>query len=81
MDVTITTHSRQNSLNKESSLVMSGEKILIVHTGQAITHLVSDFSEAPLTDSLTGILKEEYLSRIKEEVCKAKYIEFYKTQK
>lgn len=53
---------------------MPGKKIPIAHSGQAIDYFVSDHSEAPLTNSLTGVLKEENLPQVKEEALKAKYI-------
>lgn len=74
MKTTKTTHSPQNSLDKISRLIISGEKISIAHSGQAIDYFVSDHSEAPLTDSLTGILKEENLPQVKERVLETKYI-------
>lgn len=73
MDKTITTHTLQSRLDKKSDRGMPGKKIPIAHSGQAIDHFVSDHSEAPLTDSLTGILKEENLSQIKEDALKTKY--------
>lgn len=74
MDKTMPAHTPQNSFDKKSILVMSGEKNAIAQNGQAIDHFVSDHFEAPLTDSLAGIFKEANLSQIKEEALKAKYI-------
>lgn len=68
MDKTMPAHTPQNNFDKKEILVMSVEKNVIAQNGQAIDHFVSDHSEAPLTDSLTGILKESNLSQIKEEV-------------
>lgn len=53
---------------------MLGKKIPIAHSEQAIDYFVSVHSEAPLTNSLTGILKEENLPQVKEEALKAKHI-------
>lgn len=74
MDKTITTHTLQSRLDKKSGRGMPGEKISIAHSGQAIDYFVSDHTEAPLTDSLTGILKEENLLQVKEKVLETKYI-------
>lgn len=74
MDKTITTHTLQSRLDKKSDRGMPGKKIPIAHSGQAIDYFVSDHSEAPLTNSLTGILKEENLPQVKEKVLKTKYI-------
>ena len=74
MDKTITTHTLQSRLDKKSDRGMLGKKIPIAHSEQAIDYFVSDHSEAPLTNSLTGILKEENLPQVKEKVLKTKYI-------
>lgn len=51
----------QNNFGKYLQIVQNGGEVVILKNGRAVARLVSDKSSASfLTDSLTGILKQDY---------------------
>ena len=51
----------QNNFGKYLNLVMSGQKIIVTKNGREIGRFIPKNAEVSyLTDSLTGILKEDY---------------------
>lgn len=65
----------QNNFGKYLNLVMSGHEIIVTKNGREVRRFIPKDSVASyLTDSLTGILKEDYnLVEIKAERLKEKY--------
>lgn len=65
----------QNNFGKYLNLVMSGQEIIVTKNGKEVGRFVpKDAVVSYLTDSLTGILKEDYdLELVKEERMKEKY--------
>lgn len=51
----------QNDFDRYLALIMSGQEIIITNNGQELGRFIPKNSTASyLTDSLTGILKEDY---------------------
>lgn len=51
----------QNNFGKYLQIVQNGGEVVILKNGREVARLISDKSSASfLTDSLTGILKQEY---------------------
>lgn len=51
----------QNNFGKYLQIVQNGGEVVILKSGREVARLISDKSSASfLTDSLTGILKQEY---------------------
>lgn len=62
MNILITTVTEmQNNFGKYLNLVMSGQKIIVTKNGREIGRFIPKNAVVSyLTDSLTGILKEDY---------------------
>lgn len=78
MEVIMTTISAtqmQNNFGKYLNLVMSGQEIVITKNGHEVARFIpKDATTSYLTDSLRGILKEEYdLDQVKLESLNKKY--------
>lgn len=73
--VTATTTEMQNNFGRYLSLVMSGQEIIVTKNGREVGRFIpKDAAVSYLTDSLTGILKEDYnLDEAKAESMRAKY--------
>lgn len=65
----------QNNFGRYLSLVMSGQEVIVTKNGREVGRFIpKDAAVSYLTDSLTGILKEDYdLDEAKEESMRAKY--------
>lgn len=51
----------QNDFNRYLTLIMNGQEIIITNNGQELGRFIPKKSNVSyLTDSLTGILKEDY---------------------
>lgn len=64
-----------NNFGRYLNLVMSGQEIVVTKNGREVGRFIpGDAAVSYLTDSLTGILKEDYdLDEIKTERLKEKY--------
>ena len=65
----------QNNFGRYLNLVMSGQEIIVTKNGKEVGRFIpKDSAVSYLTDSLTGILKEDYdLDKAKSERMRAKY--------
>lgn len=72
---TATATDMQNNFGRYLNLVMSGQEIVVTKNGREVGRFIpKDAAVSYLTDSLTGILKENYdLDTMKEERLKEKY--------
>lgn len=72
---TATSTEMQNNFGKYLNLVMSGQEIIVTKNGREVGRFIpKDAAISYLTDSLTGILKDEYnLDEEKSERMKEKY--------
>lgn len=72
---TVTSTEMKNNFGRYLNLVMSGQEIIVTKNGKEVGRFVPKGAAISyLTDSLTGILKEDYdLDQIKEERLKEKY--------
>ena len=72
---TATATEMQNNFGRYLNLVMSGQEIIVTKNGREVGRFIpKDAAVSYLTDSLTGILKEDYdLDDAKEESMRAKY--------
>ena len=72
---TATATDMQNNFGRYLNLVMSGQEIVVTKNGREVGRFIpKDAAVSYLTDSLTGILKENYdLDNVKEERLKEKY--------
>lgn len=72
---TATATEMQNNFGRYLNLVMSGQEIIVTKNGREVGRFIpKDTAVSYLTDSLTGILKENYnLDEIKTERLKEKY--------
>ena len=69
---TATATEMQNNFGRYLNLVMSGQEIIV--TKEVGRFIPKDATVSYLTDSLTGILKEDYdLDEVKAESMRAKY--------
>ena len=58
---TATATEMQNNFGKYLSLVMSGQEIIVTKNGKEVGRFIpKDATVSYLTDSLTGILQEDY---------------------
>lgn len=75
ISATATATEMQNNFGKYLSLVMSGQEIIVTKNGKEVGRFVpKDAAVSYLTDSLTGILKEDYdLDEVKAESMREKY--------
>ena len=59
--ITVSSTDIQNNFEKYLQLVQNGEEVIILSEGKAIARLIShDKSISFLTDSLVGLLKNDY---------------------
>ncbi len=72
---TATATEMQNNFGRYLSLVMSGHEIIVTKNGNEVGRFIPKSSTVSyLTDSLTGILKEDYdLDTVKEKSMREKY--------
>lgn len=65
----------QNNFGRYLNLVISGQEIIITKNGKEVGRFIpKDAAVSYLTDSLTGILKEDYnLDELKTESMRKKY--------
>ena len=65
----------QNNFGRYLNLVMAGQEIIVTKNGKEVGRFIpKDAAVSYLTDSLTGILKEDYnLDEVKDESMRAKY--------
>ena len=65
----------QNNFGRYLNLVMSGQEIIVTKNGREVGRFIpKDAAVSYLTDSLTGILKENYnLDEVKEQRLREKY--------
>ena len=72
---TATATEMKNNFGRYLNLVMSGQEIIVTKNGREVGRFIpKDAAVSYLTDSLTGILKEEYdLDQAKTESMRAKY--------
>ena len=72
---TATATEMQNTFGRYLGLVMSGQEIIVTKNGREVGRFIpKDAAVSYLTDSLTGILKEDYdLDEAKAESMRAKY--------
>ncbi len=72
---TATATEMQNNFGRYLNLVMSGQEIIVTKNGHEVGRFIpKDATVSYLTDSLTGILKDNYdLDKEKEERLKKKY--------
>ena len=73
--ITATATEIQNNFGRYLNLVMSGQEIIVTKNGREVGRFIpKDAAVSYLTDSLTGILKEDYdLDEVKTESMRAKY--------
>lgn len=71
----ITAIEIQNNFGRYLNLVMSGQEIIVTKNGREVGRFIpKDAAVSYLTDSLTGILKEDYdLDEVEAESMSAKY--------
>ena len=66
---TATATEMQNNFGRYLNLVMSGQEIIVTKNGREVGRFIPN-----LTDSLTGILKEDYdLDEVRKESVREKY--------
>ena len=72
---TATATEMQNNFGRYLNLVMSGQEVIVTKNGREVGRFIpKDAAVSYLTDSLTGILKEEYdLDEAKSESLMEKY--------
>ena len=72
---TATATEMQNNFGRYLNLVMSGQEVIVTKNGREVGRFIpKDAAVSYLTDSLTGILKEDYdLDKVKEERLTKKY--------
>ena len=72
--VTATATEMQNNFGRYLNLVMSGQEIIVTKNGKEVGRFIpKDAVVSYLTDSLTGILKEDYnLDEVKSESMREK---------
>lgn len=73
--ITATATEMQNNFGRYLNLVKSGQEILVTKNGREVGRFIpKEVAVSYLTDSLTGILKEDYdLDEVKAESMRAKY--------
>lgn len=71
---TATATEMQNNFGRYLSMVMSGQEIIVTKNGKEVGRFIpKDATVSYLTDSLTGILQEDYdLDEAKEESLREK---------
>lgn len=75
---TATATEMQNNFGRYLNLVMSGQEIIVTKNGREVGRFIpKNAAVSYLTDSLTGILKEDYnLDKVKTERLAEKYGSF-----
>ena len=75
---TATSTEMQNNFGKYLNLIMSGQEIIVTKNGREVGRFIpKNAAVSYLTDSLTGILKEDYnLEEAKTERLAEKYGSF-----
>lgn len=73
--LTITSTELQNNFKKYLNFVIEGNQIIITKNGKEVGRFIpKDSTIGYLTDSLTGIIKNDYdLDSVKQEGLSAKY--------
>lgn len=73
--VTASSTELQNNFGKYLQIVIEGQQIIITKNGRKVARVIpEDTAVSYLTDSLTGILREEYdLDEEKDRELRAKY--------
>ena len=73
--ITATATEMQNNFGRYLNLVMSGQEVIVTKNGREVGRFIpKDAAVSYLTDSLTGILKEDYsLEEVKTERLTQKY--------
>ena len=72
---TATATEMQNNFGRYLNLVMSGQEVIVTKNGREVVRFIPQNAVVSyLTDSLTGILKEDYsLEKVKTERLTQKY--------
>ena len=72
---TATATEMQNNFGRYLNLVMSGQEVIVTKNGREVGRFIpKDAAVSYLTDSLTGILKDDYdLDEVKAERLTTKY--------
>ena len=72
---TATATEMQNNFGRYQNLVMSGQEVIVTKNGREVGRFIPQNAVVSyLTDSLTGILKEDYsLEKVKTERLTQKY--------
>ena len=72
---TATATEMQNNFGRYLNLVMSGQEVIVTKNGREVGRFIpKDAAVSYLTDSITGILKEDYsLEEVKTERLMQKY--------
>ena len=72
---TATATEMQNNFGRYLNLVMSGQEVIVTKNGREVGRFIpKDAAVSYLTDSITGILKEDYsLEKVKTERLTQKY--------
>lgn len=75
MSTMATATEMQNNFGRYLSLVMSGQEIIVTKNGKEVGRFIpKEATVSYLTDSLTGILKEDYdIDQLKMESMREKY--------
>lgn len=72
--LTITATEMQNNFGKYLNSIIQGQEMIITKNGTPVARIIPQYQAISyLTDSLTGILKEELLEQVKEETLRGKY--------
>ena len=72
--ITATTSEVQNNFGKFLKLVQSGDEVIILKNGKEVARLIShSHAVSLLTDSLTGILRNDYNEKEEREERLKKY--------
>ena len=73
--ITATATEMQNNFGRYLNLVMSGQEVIVTKNGREVVRFIpKDAAVSYLTDSLIGILKEDYdLDEVKAERLTKKY--------
>ena len=73
--ITVTATEMQNNFGKYLDILMNGQEIIVTKNGKEVGRFIPKESVVSyLTDSLKGILKNDYdLKEVKEERLKEKY--------
>ena len=73
--LTVSSTEQQNNFGKYLNIVIDGQQIIITKNGRKVARVIpEDAAISYLTDSLTGILKENYnLDEEKDKELRTKY--------